>query len=111
MAFFVSTIVWLFIEAVYSHTIPFALITYPVTFLSVIILSRFCMNEFSVIWSGTWEDPEWRHNKEYRGLLTPDEKIEDDADKKDKLDDDIMDGMRASTLSDMGNKKKDRTSL
>lgn len=49
------------------------------------------MNEFRVIWNGTWEDPEFRDNTDYRGLLRPEEQTEG-------LDEGLMDGMRASSI-------------
>jgi hypothetical protein len=60
VAFCVSTILWIVAEALYSHTLPFALIAYPGMFIPILILARY-MNEVHVIWGGTFEDPEFMH--------------------------------------------------
>lgn len=50
------------------------------------------MNEFRIIWLGTWEDPEFKHNEAYKGLLRPEEKT------SIVMDDDLLDGMHASGI-------------
>lgn len=67
-AFCISTIIWIFAEAVYAHTLPFALITYPGLFITVILLGIY-MNDLKVIWSGRFEDPEFLNNENYQQLL------------------------------------------
>jgi isoprenylcysteine carboxyl methyltransferase (ICMT) family protein YpbQ len=55
-AFCLSTIVWIFAEAVYAHTLPFALIAYPGMFITVILLGVY-MNDLKVIWNARFYDP------------------------------------------------------
>lgn len=47
---------WIFAEAVYAHTLPFALIAYPGMFITVILLGVY-MNDLKVIWNARFYDP------------------------------------------------------
>lgn len=82
----------MFIEAVYAHTLPFSLVTYPITFIVIILLGKY-MTELRVIWNGTFEDPEYKDNEEYQKVA-----VEKGTDSMDNSG--LMEGIRASKFQD-----------
>lgn len=92
VAFCVSTFIWMFIEAVYAHTLPFSLITNPITFIVIVLLGKY-MTELRVLWNGTFEDPEYKDNEEYQKVA-----VEKGTDSMDSSG--LMDGIRASKFQD-----------
>jgi len=65
LAFCGSSILWIFAEAVFTHTFPFALVAYPGLFITVMLLAVY-FNDFRILWSGRFEDPEFLNSKSYR---------------------------------------------
>lgn len=49
LAFVLSTLFWVLLEAVYPYTIPFSSVTYPSLILSVVVIS-YKRNEFKILW-------------------------------------------------------------
>jgi hypothetical protein len=53
ISFIISTTIWILIEVLYPFSVPFSLITYPLT-LGSIVLTAYKRNELKTLWNGTF---------------------------------------------------------
>ena len=68
MLFVVSTILWILIQSISVHALPFSLITYPFLFIPVFILA-YKRDELKNLLNGKFYDPEFMDSNENHNTL------------------------------------------